>query len=108
NGKQKELKTLLDYAKKNGSAPLVLATHARAGLRRWIAGSFTEEALLVAHTPLLVIPPKHGLSEVKTTLFPTNFSRASRAFINKQVSWLKEKSVKVVLYHKLANAIDPF
>ncbi len=107
-GKKKELKTLLDYAKKNGSAPLVLTTHGRSGLSRWVAGSFTETALLASHTPLLVVPPEHQLKHVKVALFPTNFSRASKFFINKQIPWLKENSIKLVLYHRLINAVDPF
>lgn len=107
-GRRKDIKRLLTYAKQSGPAPVVLTTHGRKGLSRWVLGSFAETALLVARTPLLIVHPEHKLTQIKAILFPTNFSAKSKKFINKQIPWMKKNGIKAILYHKLANPVDPF
>lgn len=107
-GRRKELKRLLSYAKQQGSAPVIISTHGRSGISRWIMGSFAETAILMARTPLLIVSPEQKLTDIKTVIFPTHFSTKSKNFIRKQVSWLKKQDIKVVIYHKVANPVDPF
>jgi nucleotide-binding universal stress UspA family protein len=61
---------------------LVLATHARSGISKWMAGSVTEEVFRKAKWPVLVLPP--GLSnaemigsQFQRVLFMTDLSDGS-------------------------------
>lgn len=54
---------LLDYAEKHNIDLIVMATHGRSGLARWVYGSVTEKVLRSAHCSMLVIrPAKHKLN----------------------------------------------
>jgi len=54
---------VLEYAEKNGFDLIVMATHGRTGLARWVYGSVTEKVLHSAHCSMLVIrPAKHKLN----------------------------------------------
>jgi len=48
---------IIDYAKDQGADLIVMCTHGRSGLGRWVFGSVTEKVLRGAKTPVLVIRP---------------------------------------------------
>jgi nucleotide-binding universal stress UspA family protein len=48
---------IIDYAKDQDADLIVMCTHGRSGLGRWIFGSVTEKVLRGAKTPVLVIRP---------------------------------------------------
>jgi nucleotide-binding universal stress UspA family protein len=48
---------ILDYANHHGVDLIVIASHGRSGIRRWILGSVTQKVLHSAHIPVLVIRP---------------------------------------------------
>jgi nucleotide-binding universal stress UspA family protein len=50
-------KTILDYAEAEEIDLIVMATHGRTGLRRWVYGSVTERVLHGAHSAVLIIRP---------------------------------------------------
>lgn len=108
HGRRLAVKKLLDYAKRSEQAPIVLPTQGKKGLARWIMGSFAESAVLMARTPLYVVPPGADIQPIKKVLFPTNFSRSSKLFIQKQAGWMKKGGVEAVVYHKLPEPYDPF
>lgn len=45
---------------------LVLATHGRGGLERWVLGSVTEEILGATRLPVLIVRPKEQNAEIAT------------------------------------------
>jgi nucleotide-binding universal stress UspA family protein len=54
---------ILHYAEEWGADLIVMATHGRTGLRRWVYGSITEKILGSAHCATMIIrPPEHKLS----------------------------------------------
>jgi nucleotide-binding universal stress UspA family protein len=54
---------ILYFAEQWGADLIVIATHGRTGLRRWIYGSVTEKILGGAHCAMMIIrPPDHTLS----------------------------------------------
>jgi nucleotide-binding universal stress UspA family protein len=54
---------IIQYIDENGIDLVVMATHGRTGLRRWLYGSVTEKVLRGAHCAKLVMrPPQHLLS----------------------------------------------
>ncbi len=47
--------TILDYAGEHGIDIIVMATHGRSGLRRWLYGSVAEQVLHGADIPVLMV-----------------------------------------------------
>jgi nucleotide-binding universal stress UspA family protein len=53
---------ILDYAQRHEADLIVMATHGRTGLAKWIYGSVTEKVLRNSQSSMLVIrPPRHRL-----------------------------------------------
>jgi nucleotide-binding universal stress UspA family protein len=49
--------TILDYAQAQGYELIVMATHGRTGLRRWVYGSVAEKVMRGAHCNVLITRP---------------------------------------------------
>ncbi|MCB8918302.1 MAG: universal stress protein [Ardenticatenaceae bacterium] len=55
--------TILDYIDVQGTDLVVMATHGRGGLRRWVYGSITEKVMRSANCSMLIIrPPAEDLA----------------------------------------------
>ena len=48
---------IVDYANKNPINLIIMATHGRSGLSRWVFGSVAEKVLLGVSTPILLVRP---------------------------------------------------
>ncbi len=48
--------TLIEYAEKNSVDFIVIATHGRSGVSRWIRGSTADRILTSARVPVMMIP----------------------------------------------------
>lgn len=54
---------ILDFIEANDVDLVVMSTHGRTGLKRWVYGSVTEKVLHGAHCAMLVVrPPAHALT----------------------------------------------
>jgi nucleotide-binding universal stress UspA family protein len=51
--------TLVDYAANNGFDLVVMATHGRSGLARWVVGSVADKILHYSTVPVLLIRSTH-------------------------------------------------
>jgi nucleotide-binding universal stress UspA family protein len=49
--------TILAFAEKNGIARIVMSTHGRTGLGRWVFGSVAEKVLRAASTTVVLVRP---------------------------------------------------
>ncbi len=49
---------IVDYASKNPFSLIVMATHGRSGLKRWVYGSVAESVLLGVAGPILLVSPQ--------------------------------------------------
>lgn len=47
--------TLVDYASNNGVDLIIMATHGRSGLARWVVGSVADKVLHYSAVPVLLI-----------------------------------------------------
>lgn len=56
--------SLVDFAEKNGVDLLVIASHGRSGLSRWVMGSVADRLLRSANVPILIIRPAGAKCEV--------------------------------------------
>lgn len=48
---------ILDYAKENSIDLIIMSTHGRSGVHRWIFGSVTQRVLRHSPVPILIVPP---------------------------------------------------
>jgi len=49
---------IIEAAEEIGADAIVMSTHGRSGISRWILGSITNKVLSAAPCPVFVIPPK--------------------------------------------------
>ncbi len=49
---------ILNYAQKNGVDLIIMSTHGRSGIRRWVMGSVTNRVLEHSTVPVMTIIPK--------------------------------------------------
>jgi nucleotide-binding universal stress UspA family protein len=54
---------IVDYADREGMDLIVMSTHGRSGLSRWLLGSTADKVLRGSHLPILLIRP-HGLTGI--------------------------------------------
>jgi len=53
----KPAETIVDYASENRASLIVMSTHGRSGLGRWVFGSVAEKVLHGVTTPILLLRP---------------------------------------------------
>jgi nucleotide-binding universal stress UspA family protein len=49
---------IIDFAKESGADLIVMCTHGRSGITRWVLGSVTLKVLTRAETPILLLRSK--------------------------------------------------
>jgi nucleotide-binding universal stress UspA family protein len=49
--------SIIDYAVKNDIDLIIIATHGRSGVNRWLRGSVANRILHAVRSPILIIPP---------------------------------------------------
>ena len=55
--------SLIDYIKANDFDLIVIATHGRSGLNRWVRGSVADKILSASHKPILVVQAPASMIE---------------------------------------------
>src|SRR4030043_656818 len=51
---------IIDFAKESGVDLIVMCTHGRSGITRWMLGSVALKLLTRGETPILLLRPKHN------------------------------------------------
>ena len=99
---------------------LVLGTHARRGIKRWVEGSLAERLVHEAVCPVLVVsrpsqeaamPLEPSSLHLRTVLLATDFSRNSDRALTYALRWAAALSGRVILLHTVetgAKAVQPF
>jgi nucleotide-binding universal stress UspA family protein len=52
----RDAEVIVEHAKEVGADAIVMATHGRSGISRWLLGSVTQKVLQAAPCPVVVIP----------------------------------------------------
>ncbi len=55
---QQVAEEIIDFAKESGTDLIVMYTHGRSGITRWVLGSVALKILTRAETPILLLRPK--------------------------------------------------
>ncbi|MDS0295032.1 universal stress protein [Halogeometricum luteum] len=77
-------KVILDYADENDVDLVVMGTHGRTGLTRYVAGSVTERVLRLSEVPVLTVRAAEGreASGYEEVLVPTDGSEYAEAAVD--------------------------
>ena len=51
---------IIDFAEKTGAAMVIMSTHGRTGVGRWILGSVADRVLRSSHNPILLLRPEEA------------------------------------------------
>ena len=94
---------IVRYAKENSAGLIVMGTHGRAGLERWLLGSVAERVLHRAPCPVLTVPPKaphaHAAPIFKRILCGIDFSDCSLHALEYALSIAQEADAGLTLVH---------
>lgn len=77
-------RAIIDRAEADGADLIVLGTHGRSGVERWVLGSVAERVLRTSRVPVLTVPPRAaeaGASEPRSfqrIVCPVDFGDTSR------------------------------
>jgi nucleotide-binding universal stress UspA family protein len=52
------LENITNFVAENGIDLIVMSTHGRSGLQRFLIGSVTDRVIRFSHVPVLAIPPE--------------------------------------------------
>ena len=98
---RKAAAVLVADAKAKGADLVVVSTHARKGLARFVLGSFAETLMLTSPIPVLSINPSaQRPDKFSRILFPSDFGAPSRIGFEKAVALGKQLGAKIWLYYK--------
>ncbi|MEF8795795.1 MAG: universal stress protein [Salinivenus sp.] len=92
---------LLTYATEHDIRLLVLGTHGRRGLRRFVLGSVAEEVVRRADAPVLTVGPGADVHAMSggTLLVPVDFSAAQESLLAHAREWALAYDMELVLAH---------
>jgi nucleotide-binding universal stress UspA family protein len=95
------------YAQMQKADVIVLSTHGRKGIKRWMLGSFAETLMRESKVPIFIINPHWKSSEsLKNILFPTDFSAASKDAFLKVVDFARVSRIHITLFHRLSLVVS--
>jgi len=96
------VKELVRHAKEAAADLIVLSTHSRRGISRWVLGSFAETLTLLSDVPVLVVGP--DVKEVKRfelMIFPTDLRDEKYPSYEHTLELAAELNCRILLYHKV-------
>lgn len=104
---------ILRAATETGARMLVIATHGRSGLGRWVYGSTAGRLLRAAHVPVLAVGPQArprstNAAEIKHLMVPLDGSPLSEAALPVAEILAKALGAKVSLVRIVRWAVDSY
>lgn len=99
---------ILNAAEEIGADLIVVGTHGRTGLSRFLTGSVAEVVLRRAKCPVLALrtpDPKHEPGEIRVILHPTDFSDRSADALRVARTLARDQGARLILLHVASNEI---
>jgi nucleotide-binding universal stress UspA family protein len=99
---------LSQFALSRDADLIVVGTHGRSGMERFLLGSFTETLLLRSEVPVLVIGQTlQEFKNIDRIFFPTEFGPHSKFIFRQVVRMAAEMKAKLTLFHYIPHPIEP-
>lgn len=97
---------ILSSAGELGADLLVMGTHGRGGLSKFVIGSISEELLRIATFPVMTVGPKAEMpmpaaGQPHAILFATDFGRGSKRALPFVLKLIQAQNAKLILLHML-------
>jgi len=100
---------LVDFAEEVGGDMIVLSTHPRRGIPRFLVGSFAERLLIYSRVPALIVNPStETAGSINRIMFPTDFSDECFKSFRLVLRFAKLKNAKVKIFHQIARSVDHY
>ncbi len=99
---------IVDYADKENADLIIIATHGRSGIRRWVLGSVAAKVLRAAKRPVALIRAEGTRRDggekgmIKKALVPLDGSKESEAVVPYVAELASRLEAEVVLLHVMA------
>jgi nucleotide-binding universal stress UspA family protein len=96
---------ILDYARERNVDLIVMGTHGRSGVERWLLGSTADKVIRKAACPVLIVPAAAdqaapaGDVEFDSILCPVDFSAGSLVALEYALSMAEEADAHLTLLH---------
>lgn len=98
---------LARYAEEEKADLIVVGTHARQGLQRFLEGSFTTSLLTESAVPLLVVSNQTlHVGRFKNILFPTEFGEHAKENFRRVLNFARAFDAEVLLFHIISRPIE--
>jgi nucleotide-binding universal stress UspA family protein len=105
---REEARALVAFAKEQGAELIVVSSHGRKGVKRLFLGSFAETLTLVSDVPLMTVHPGwKRVPELKTILFPTDFSDESLQAFDRVLDFAAPRKSRILIFSKDSPTIYP-
>lgn len=105
--KRAAIKALSHHAEAEHADMILVSTHAREGVSRFLLGSFAETLLLHSHVPVLVVGPERTQQTgFRKILFPTDLGEYSRSLFEQAVGMAKEMGAKLTVFHAIPSSVE--
>ena len=101
---------ILEYAEQNDIDIIVMGTHGRRGLRRFIMGSVAEEVVRLAGCPVLTTRAEEGATTLERfdhILVPIDFSEYSRVALDNAARLAADYGAHISLLHVVEEVVYP-
>jgi nucleotide-binding universal stress UspA family protein len=97
-------RTIVERARGMSADLVVMGTHGRSGVERWVLGSVAEKVLRKAHCPVFTVPPSStpaakGDPRFRRILCPVDFSRPSLEAVKHALSLAEAAKARLTLLH---------
>jgi nucleotide-binding universal stress UspA family protein len=94
---------IIDAAAADRGTLIMMATHGRSGLRRWLLGSVTEKVLRGTSNPLLLVrssdkPQLDGLESLSSIVVPLDGSELAEKVLPSVIDLAKKLHLEVILF----------
>ncbi len=99
--------TLADYALKTHTDLIIVGSHGRKGLQRFLLGSFAESLLMQSEVPVCVISSEFRKTKNSNIiLYPTEFGEHAKENYRHTLNLAKNMKAEILLLHAIERPIE--
>jgi nucleotide-binding universal stress UspA family protein len=99
--------SILNYISENDFDLVVMGTHGRTGLKKWILGSVTEKVVRLSTIPVLTVHKEFHKKKISKILVPVDFSEYSQIAVKRATAVAEEFKAKLEFLHVVEMEAHP-
>jgi nucleotide-binding universal stress UspA family protein len=106
----KAVEGLTQFADQLDAQAIVMSSHGRSGLGRFLLGSFAESLMLQPERAVVVVHPNSKIDagrDFKKLLVPTDLSEVGFSFFQESLALARQMDLEVLLFHSVPYPIEP-